>query len=164
MKKNNEEILPNGTEVLIYIGRSVKCYSNEDKPIEKIIKGTIIGNYCYEEEPYHGSIYYEELRYKVLGEDGEIYERNADTFDPENKYTNDNINIISIDDRITRLERNISEAKRKIEDTQKKIEIYNDMINLLNKLKYEKNDKNLNILKQMETKIIRNRQKNFYFD
>ena len=155
MKKNNEEILPNGTEVLIYIGRSVKFYTNEDKPIEKIIKGTIIGNYCYEEEPYHGSIYYEELRYKVLGEDGEIYEKNADTFDPENKYTNDNI---------TRLERNISEAKRKIEDTQKKIEIYNDMINLLNKLKYEKNDENLNNLKQMETKIIRNRQKNFYFD
>lgn len=160
MKKDNEEILQNGTEVLIYIGRLVKCYSNENEPIEKIIKGNIIGNYYYEEEPYHGSIYYEELRYKVLGEDGEIYEGEVNTFDPEEDY----ISIISIKDRITRLKRNISETKRRIEKLQKNIEIYNDMIELLKKLKYEKNDEILNNLKQMETKIIRNRQKNFYFD
>ena len=155
MKKNNEEILPNGTEVLIYIGRLVKCYSNEDKPIEKIIKGTIIGNYYYEEEPYHGSIYYEELRYKVLGEDGEIYKGEVNAFDPEEDY----ISIISIKDRVTRLKRNISETKRRIEKLQKNIEIYNDMIELLKKLKYEKTDEILNCLKQMETeKITRKRQ------
>ena len=66
---------------------------------------------------------------------------------------------------ITREFRNILETKRKIEKLQKNIEIYNDMIELLKKLKYEKTDEILNCLKQMETeKITRKRQRYFYWD
>ncbi len=61
-----EEIIPNGTKVLIFN----KTDSQNDET--KFIKGVIIDSWESQDLAYHGSSWYEQI-YKIQGEDRKIY-------------------------------------------------------------------------------------------
>ena len=65
------EIIPNGTQVLVFYQPTGHKYQNSNEG--KFIKGTIISSKESEDLSYHGSPWYVQI-YTILGEDGEEYE------------------------------------------------------------------------------------------
>ena len=64
-----KEIIPNGTDVLIFIDN--KNYNEKTSEIN-FIKGKIISSKQSDDLSYHGSPWYEQI-YTALGENGEEY-------------------------------------------------------------------------------------------
>ena len=120
-----QEIIPNGTEVLIFCNLQIGIPTRKDEL--NYIKGKIVSSELSDDLSYHGSPWYEQI-YTVIGEDGNTYMATQNIA---------NYGVFFI--------RTISDYIKRINYF---IEKNNDEINKLNKENEELNEKLHSLIKQ----------------
>ena len=122
------EIIPNGTEVLIF--KYIRERNKQDE--EHYLIGTIQTSRTSDDLSYHGSPWYEQI-YEVLGEDGKRYIGTYGTGIIRNSY------FRTIDDHIRVLKNRINDNEQEILKIQEKNDRYFMQIKKLEKSSKNKN-------------------------
>lgn len=126
-----KEIIPNGTEVLVFIDN--KNYNQKLSEID-FVKGKIISSKESDDLSYHGSPWYEQI-YTVLGEDGKEYKATHRMAVINNTF------IRTIEDHIGYIKLAMKENLKKIDDLKNKNNLLYDTMNELINYNREKEDK-----------------------
>ena len=125
-----KEIIPNGTNVLIFNKVDSQGINDETK----FIKGVIIDSRESQDLAYHGSSWYEQI-YKVQGEDGKIYTGTYGSAFVGDFY------IRTLSDYLKRIRFLIEDNHKKINDLNTKNAILNNILLSLIPDKKEENNK-----------------------
>ena len=116
------EIIPNGTQVLIFYYAKGHCHQNIDEA--KFIKGIIVSSEESEDLSWHGSSWYKQI-YTVLGEDGKEYKATYNTAFIGSFY------IRTIEEQINRIKFAIEDNYKTIDNINKENEMLNNTLNSL---------------------------------
>ena len=143
-----EEIIPNGTEVLIFESprHSYSGYSITDERWETFIRGVVRKTYFSDDLSYHGSPEYVRL-YEVIGEDGHTYKVSHFEHYAFNSY------CLTIEEQIAHLKKQIIRNKSTIIEKQEKLnqEIAQiEAINIVHQNSIEALTKYMNLSKKSE--------------
>ena len=134
------EIIPNGTEVLIF--KYIREWNKQDE--ENYIVGTIQTSRTSDDLSYHGSPWYVQI-YEVLGEDENIYVGCYGTGIIGNSY------FRTIDDHIRVLKNRINDNEQEILKIQEKNDRYFMQIKKLEKSSKKTRTKQFSINKKINS-------------
>ena len=145
------EIIPNGTEVLIF--KYVREWNKQDD--ENYIVGIVQSSETSDDLSYHGSPWYEQI-YEVLGEDGNIYRGTYGSGWIGNSFfrtQEDHISILK--SRITDNEQEILKLKEKND------RYFRQIIKLENESKQQEQRESVMTKKLIPPKQYKNKEKNY---